>query len=79
MDGVVRMPSALGITTGSPPSITAMHELVVPKSIPSTFDIVGFLSYGQDLLNGKQVLYHHLIGEHNIQHNTFTVNNLPNH
>ena len=33
-EGVVLFPSALGITTGSPPSITATHEFVVPKSIP---------------------------------------------
>ena len=33
-DGVVRPPSALGMTTGSPPSITATTELVVPRSIP---------------------------------------------
>ena len=33
-DGVVRFPSALGITTGSFPYITETHELVVPKSIP---------------------------------------------
>src|SRR5690242_8657494 len=33
-DGVVRAPSWLGITTGSPPCITATTELVVPKSIP---------------------------------------------
>src|SRR6266436_985966 len=33
-DGVVRPPSWLGITTGSPPCITATTELVVPKSIP---------------------------------------------
>ena len=38
-DGVVRPPSAFGITVGSPPSITAMHELVVPRSIPITFAI----------------------------------------
>src|SRR4051794_33663254 len=35
-DGVVRPPSAFGMTVGSPPSITAMHELVVPRSIPIT-------------------------------------------
>src|SRR3954467_11044662 len=35
-DGVVRPPSAFGITVGSPPSMTAMHEFVVPRSIPST-------------------------------------------
>jgi hypothetical protein len=33
----VRPPSAFGITVGSPPSMTAMHELVVPRSIPITF------------------------------------------
>src|SRR5207302_8671843 len=33
-DGVVRAPSWLGITTGSPPCITATTELVVPRSIP---------------------------------------------
>src|SRR5260221_6403548 len=31
--GVVRAPSWLGMTTGSPPCITATTELVVPKSI----------------------------------------------
>ncbi|GFO68797.1 hypothetical protein GMLC_23760 [Geomonas limicola] len=36
MDGVVRLPSALAMTTGSPPSITATQELVVPRSIPIT-------------------------------------------
>ena len=39
-DGVVRPPSRLGITVGSPPSSTAMHELVVPRSIPIVFPIV---------------------------------------
>src|SRR3954468_10489895 len=39
-EGVVRAPSALGITTGSPPSITAIHEFVVPRSIPITFGTV---------------------------------------
>jgi hypothetical protein len=34
MDGVVLAPSAFGITVGSPPSNTATHEFVVPKSIP---------------------------------------------
>src|SRR3989442_14911975 len=33
-DGTVRPPSALGMTTGSPPSMTATHEFVVPRSIP---------------------------------------------
>src|SRR5215467_16373351 len=33
-DGVVRPPSSLSMTLGSPPSITATTELVVPRSIP---------------------------------------------
>ena len=33
-DGVVREPSAFGITTGSPASRTETTELVVPRSIP---------------------------------------------
>src|SRR5687767_3426402 len=39
-DGVVRPPSALGITTGSPPSMTATTELVVPRSIPMTLSAI---------------------------------------
>src|SRR5436853_7655199 len=39
-DGVVRPPSELGITTGSPPSITATTELVVPRSIPMTLSAI---------------------------------------
>src|SRR5437660_12827673 len=38
-EGVTRRPSEFSRTSGSPPSITAMHELVVPKSIPITFAI----------------------------------------
>src|SRR5215467_9069348 len=33
-EGVVRPPSSLSMTLGSPPSITATTELVVPRSIP---------------------------------------------
>src|SRR4051794_34426714 len=33
-EGVVRPPSAFSITVGSPPSSTAIAELVVPRSIP---------------------------------------------
>ena len=33
-EGVVRPPSALGMMVGSPPSSTAMAELVVPRSMP---------------------------------------------
>src|SRR6266478_4350113 len=39
IDGVVRLPSELGITTGSPPSITATQLLVVPRSMPMTLGI----------------------------------------
>ncbi len=39
-DGVVRPPSAFGMTVGSPPSSTAMHELVVPRSMPMVFAIL---------------------------------------
>src|SRR5947199_1899430 len=38
-DGVVRPPSAFSMTVGSPPSSTAMHEFVVPRSIPIVFAI----------------------------------------
>src|SRR3974390_2604684 len=40
IDGVVRMPSAFSMTFGDFPSITATHELVVPRSIPMTFPMV---------------------------------------
>src|SRR2546421_11226827 len=40
IEGVVRAPSAFGITTGSPASMTATHEFVVPRSIPITFGTV---------------------------------------
>src|SRR3954464_10515818 len=39
-DGVRRLPSGLVITTGSPPSMTATTELVVPRSIPMILLIV---------------------------------------
>src|ERR1700682_3836200 len=39
IEGVVRLPSELGITTGSPPSITATQLFVVPRSIPMTLGI----------------------------------------
>src|SRR3954467_4306167 len=38
-DGGVRPPSAFGMTVGSPPSSTAIAELVVPRSIPIVFAI----------------------------------------
>ena len=39
-DGVVLAPSGLGITVGSPPSYTATHEFVVPRSIPMIFAMI---------------------------------------
>src|ERR1700687_3939423 len=40
-DGVVRLPSAFGMTTGWPPSIAAMTEFVVPRSMPTTGAAMG--------------------------------------
>ncbi len=40
-DGVVRPPSAFSMTVGSPPSSTAMHELVVPRSMPIVLPMRG--------------------------------------
>src|SRR5512140_2800186 len=42
-DGVTRPPSEFGMTTGSPPSMTATTELVVPRSIPITFSAIASL------------------------------------
>ena len=39
-DGVNRLPSAFSSTVGSPASMIATTELVVPRSIPSTFAMV---------------------------------------
>src|SRR5271169_288173 len=39
IDGVVRAPSEFSITLGVEPSMTATHELVVPRSMPITFAI----------------------------------------
>src|SRR3954451_14918210 len=39
-DGVVRPPSALGITMGSPASRTLTTELVVPRSMPTALGMV---------------------------------------
>src|SRR5215210_6940096 len=45
-DGVVRPPSALGTTVGSPASRTLTTELVVPRSMPTALGMVGFLRVG---------------------------------
>src|SRR5205085_7209189 len=46
-EGVVRAPSLFSKTTGSPPSIAAMHELVVPRSIPKTLAIYNEILSGR--------------------------------
>ena len=43
MLGVVRRPSLFGMTTGSLPSITDTHELVVPRSMPIILPMRGML------------------------------------
>src|SRR5436190_8301677 len=48
-EGVVRAPSAFSITVGSPPSRTAMHELVVPRSIPMVLPILYYSSVSRSL------------------------------
>src|SRR5262245_36734237 len=44
IDGVVRAPSRLAMTRGFPPSITAMQQFVVPRSMPMTLPISGLPS-----------------------------------
>ena len=44
-EGVVLLPSAFGITTGSFPSITETHEFVVPKSIPIILLIIYLFNF----------------------------------
>src|SRR5687768_5209346 len=46
-DGVVRPPSELGMTTGSPPSITETTEFVVPRSMPITLSAIAS-SHGKE-------------------------------
>src|SRR2546427_11407111 len=46
-DGVVRLPSALGITVGSPASKTLTTELVVPRSMPTALGMGVLLGDGQ--------------------------------
>src|SRR6185503_2261688 len=42
-DGVMRPPSALVMTCGSPPSLTPTTELVVPRSMPMIFPMLSVL------------------------------------
>src|SRR5580700_11346908 len=62
-EGVVRAPSWLGMTVGSPPCITATTELVVPRSMPIILLIeyapVTFrLSLNQNFLLTSNVIIH---------------------
>src|SRR5215203_1667762 len=45
-DGMVRPPSADAMTVGSPPSITATTEFVVPRSIPMILPMAAQCSCG---------------------------------
>src|SRR5215212_6571697 len=47
-EGVVRPPSALGMTVGSPASRTETTELVVPRSIPTALGMGVFLPSSVD-------------------------------
>src|ERR671932_1492811 len=44
-DGVSRLPSAFSSTVGSPASMIATTELVVPRSMPSTFAMLAHLPW----------------------------------
>src|SRR5882672_6940444 len=48
IEGVVLAPSAFSSTLGLEPSITATHELVVPRSMPMTLAISSILSFAAD-------------------------------
>src|SRR5712691_11714926 len=63
-DGVVRPPSEFVITVGSPPSITATTEFVVPKSIPIILLIAIFFS--NKLLASQPQIRH--LGKLNLRH-----------
>src|SRR5437868_8343684 len=54
-EGVVRAPSALGMTVGSPASSTLTTELVVPRSMPTALGMGCCLRYGVgNLYDGGQ-------------------------
>src|SRR5258708_38725640 len=57
-DGVVRPPSELGMTTASPPSITATTELEVPRAIPTALAMLAI--YCLDVLF-SQFRHSHLV------------------
>src|SRR3954469_17470835 len=47
-EGVVRDPSALGITVGLPPSMAAITEFVVPRSMPTALAISSPSGLGEE-------------------------------
>src|SRR5262249_1512292 len=53
MEGVVLAPSAFSRTLGLVPSMTATHELVVPRSMPMTLAISSILSFAADRSSPK--------------------------
>ena len=55
IEGVVRPPSEFWITTGSPFSITATQEFVVPKSIPIILPIIFTSFYIQFILSEETI------------------------
>src|SRR5580658_5294710 len=55
-EGVVRNPSALAMTVGSPPSRTATTELVVPRSIPTAFAMTSLLERARPHVPGPHVV-----------------------
>src|SRR5215813_13799090 len=62
MEGVVRAPSWFGMTCGAPPSITATHELVVPRSMPMTLptlDLSALLRLSPGVWRGDALLQRH--------------------
>src|SRR6266478_6485981 len=62
-EGVVRPPSEFVITVGSPPSMTATTEFVVPRSIPIILLILRIL--------------HEVLIDHQRQHDFLTKENAP--
>src|SRR4051794_16751453 len=54
-DGVVRPPSAFSMTVGSPPSSTAMHEFVVPRSMPMVL-AMGWCLLGWGFTNLSEIM-----------------------
>src|SRR5258708_19202042 len=57
-EGVTRVPSLFSRTVGSPPSMTATTELVVPRSMPITFAITyRFISHVRAALCAARSIY----------------------